>query len=308
MFGEDKLDPLIIGKSANPHCFRGVRHIPLPYCSNAKTSQVWTEWVNKFDHRMQMERRKVALIIDNCPTHPVVPNLTNVEVVYLPPNTTSHTQPCDQGIIQALKLKTSPDCLVKFFDSLDDEVPFRVNVLDAIIMLRAAWSEVSSTIIKNCFHHCGFSLVNEQQVATGEEEEEGEKEGENTGDDNLDTCDDNLLDRLCEVTVDSCPEDAMEDWVNCDEDTLTSSDIEIIQLAQVKDEDKETHDEQDDFLIQKPTVAEVRKALKCLQDFCLCSQVEPNVLDSIASIEKQVNSAVVLQAKQMKLTDFFHPH
>ena len=30
MSGEDKLDPLIIGKSANPRCFHGIRHIPLP--------------------------------------------------------------------------------------------------------------------------------------------------------------------------------------------------------------------------------------------------------------------------------------
>ena len=37
MSGEDKLDPLIIGKSANPRCFREVHHIPLLYCSNTKT-------------------------------------------------------------------------------------------------------------------------------------------------------------------------------------------------------------------------------------------------------------------------------
>ena len=84
MSGEDKLDPLIIGKSANPHCFRGIRHIPTPYHSNTKawmTSQVWTEWMNKFDSRKWMERRKVALIIDNCRAHSIVHNLTNVEVI-----------------------------------------------------------------------------------------------------------------------------------------------------------------------------------------------------------------------------------
>ena len=134
MTGEDKLDPLIIGKLAKPRCFRGVNHIPLPYCSNAKawmTSQVWTEWIKKFDHRMRLEKRKVALIVDNCPSHPVVSNLTNVEVFYLPPNTTSHTQPCDQGIIQALKVKYRSQLLTKFLDSVDDDVTFRATVLDA---------------------------------------------------------------------------------------------------------------------------------------------------------------------------------
>ena len=67
MSGENKLDPLIIGKSANPRCFCGVHHIPLPYRSNTKA--------------------------------------VRLEVFYLPPNTTSHTQPCDQWIIQTLKLK-----------------------------------------------------------------------------------------------------------------------------------------------------------------------------------------------------------
>ena len=90
MTGEDKLDPLIIGKSANPRCFRGVSHIPLPYTSNAKawmTSQIWTEWINKFDHRMRSKGKKIAFVIDNCPAHPVVSNLTNIEVFYLPTNT-----------------------------------------------------------------------------------------------------------------------------------------------------------------------------------------------------------------------------
>ena len=271
MSGEDKLDPLIIGKSANPRCFRGVSHIPLPYCSNAKawmTSQVWTEWINKFDHRMRLERRKVALVIDNCPAHPVVPNLTNVEVFYLPPNTTSHTQPCDQGIIQALKLKYRSKLLTKFLDSLDDDVPFRANVLDAIILLHDAWSDVSATTISNCFHHCGFSHT------TGEEEEgqeENEQEGENTG------YDDNLLDRLSAIVVNSAPEETMEEWANCDEDVVTTSeltDAEIIQLAQEEPKDGGNDDDQNDVIIQKPPVADVRKALQCLRDFTLCSQMK----------------------------------
>ena len=114
---------------------------------------------------MRMERRKGALIIDKCRAHPIVPNLMNVEAIYLPPSTTSHTQPCDQGIIQALKVKYQSRLLTKFMDSLDDEVPFRATILDAIIVIRAAWSDVSSTTIRNCFHPCGFS---HDELQTGE--------------------------------------------------------------------------------------------------------------------------------------------
>ena len=113
-----------------------------------------------------------------------------MEVIYLPPNTTSHPQPCDHGIIQALKLKYQSRLLTKFLESLDDEVPFRANILDAIILLRAAWSNMSATTITNCFCHCGFSLANEPQVTTDEEKdeegEEDEEQGDNaSGDDNL---------------------------------------------------------------------------------------------------------------------------
>ena len=104
--GSEKVDLLIIGKSANPRCFKGVKSLPVDYHSNTKawmTSTLWTEWIKAFDKKMQLSGRKILLIIDNCPAHPNVPNLSNTEVVYLPPNTTSKTQPCDQGIIQALK-------------------------------------------------------------------------------------------------------------------------------------------------------------------------------------------------------------
>ena len=50
-----------------------------------------------------MEGRKIALLIDNCPAHPSVSNLTNVQLVFLPPNTTSVLQPMDQRVIKSLK-------------------------------------------------------------------------------------------------------------------------------------------------------------------------------------------------------------
>ena len=43
------------------------------------------------------------MIIDNCLAHPEVTGLKAVELVFLRPNTTSKTQPMDQGVIRALK-------------------------------------------------------------------------------------------------------------------------------------------------------------------------------------------------------------
>jgi hypothetical protein len=128
MDGSDKLEPLVIGKAANPRCFKGVKSLPVLYKSNAKawmTSTIWTEWLQKFDRRMRDEKRHVLLIIDNCPAHPKVSNLSNAKVVYLPPNTTSHTQPCDQGIIQAFKRRYRFHLLSKFIDCIDSQHDFK---------------------------------------------------------------------------------------------------------------------------------------------------------------------------------------
>ena len=175
--------------------------------------------------------------------------------------------------------------MTKFLENLDDNLPFKVNVLDAIILLWAAWGDVPATTIRNCFHHCGLSSTDEPIVPTEEEEEreDQEQEGENT------SSEDNLIDRLSELVLGSTPTpvEVMEEWVDCDNDISTVgnlTDAEIIQLAQsanCNDEDE------DDTVIQKPSVTEVRKALKCLQDFSLCSQLQDGVLDAITALENQ---------------------
>ena len=50
-----------------------------------------------------MEGRTFALLIDNFPAHPSVSDLTNVSLVFFPPNSTSVLQAMDQGIVRSLK-------------------------------------------------------------------------------------------------------------------------------------------------------------------------------------------------------------
>ena len=51
-------------------------------------SQIFEEQVRKLDRTFRMEGRKIALLVDNCPAHPFVSDLTNVQLVFLPANTT----------------------------------------------------------------------------------------------------------------------------------------------------------------------------------------------------------------------------
>ena len=86
MTGE-KLPLFVIGKYANPRCFKGVKKLPVSYDSNTKawmTSVLFEKWLRNLDFRMQKEGRKIALVLDNCSSHPDIKGLTHVKLVFLP--------------------------------------------------------------------------------------------------------------------------------------------------------------------------------------------------------------------------------
>ena len=95
MSGE-RLPSLVIGKSKNPRCFKGIKNLPTVYDANKNawmTSSIFEAWIRALDK--QMIEMKICMVIDNCAAHPQVRNLTNVELIFLPPNTTAKSQPCD---------------------------------------------------------------------------------------------------------------------------------------------------------------------------------------------------------------------
>ena len=77
--------------------------IPLKYTNSKKAwmnSEIWTEYLKKWDRKLRNQNRKILLLIDNAPSHPIVSGLTHICVEFLPKNTTSLIQPCDSGIIK----------------------------------------------------------------------------------------------------------------------------------------------------------------------------------------------------------------
>ena len=103
-----KLPIFVISKSAKPRCFKNVKSLPFRYRSQVKSwmnSFFFDEWLNELDKMFEKENRNVILVVDNCPAHPIIEGLKAVELVFLPPNTTSKTQPMDQGVIRSLKAK-----------------------------------------------------------------------------------------------------------------------------------------------------------------------------------------------------------
>lgn len=106
MDGSEKLPLLMIGRYANPRCFKNVQTKPIEYLANSKswmTSNIFAEWLKKLNETYRKKKRTIILFIDNCSAHNEIPNMSNVKVIYLPPNMTSILQPMDQGVIKTFK-------------------------------------------------------------------------------------------------------------------------------------------------------------------------------------------------------------
>ena len=67
--------------------------------------KLFGEWLRELNRKFSFEGRNVAFVIDNCPVHPHTDDLKAIKFHFLPPNTTSTTQPMDQGVIRTLKAK-----------------------------------------------------------------------------------------------------------------------------------------------------------------------------------------------------------
>lgn len=96
-------------------------------------------------------------------SHPKL-KLSNIKLVFLPPNTSSLIQPLDQGIIKKFITnyrKYFLRFLITQFDNNSLDAIKEVNVLNAINWIKKSWDEVSELTIKKCFKKSGFKF-NEQ--------------------------------------------------------------------------------------------------------------------------------------------------
>jgi len=98
-----KYAPIIIGKSASPHCFKGLKDkkMPhgLPYFFNPKAwmnTDIMESILAKLNRRLVKERRNI-LLMDNVSSYSpdLKDRFSNIRVVFLPVNTTSRLQPLE---------------------------------------------------------------------------------------------------------------------------------------------------------------------------------------------------------------------
>ena len=71
------------------------------------TSDVMQAVLTRFNRKLLLEQRKLALILDNATFHPksITDSFSQIKIIFLPKNTTSRLQPLDAGTIQNFKVK-----------------------------------------------------------------------------------------------------------------------------------------------------------------------------------------------------------
>ncbi|GFV28065.1 tigger transposable element-derived protein 1 [Trichonephila clavipes] len=114
------LKPLLINKSLRPRALKGkdLKQLPVHWMANSKarmTTAIFTEWFNNCfvpEVEAYMKEKsldfKVLLTVDNAASHPQLEH-PNVQLVFLPPNTTSLIQPLDQDVWKQFSIF---DCLI----------------------------------------------------------------------------------------------------------------------------------------------------------------------------------------------------
>uniref|UniRef100_A0A3B3Q6Q4 HTH CENPB-type domain-containing protein n=1 Tax=Paramormyrops kingsleyae TaxID=1676925 RepID=A0A3B3Q6Q4_9TELE len=148
MDGSQKLPLYVIGKSKTPRCFKQTKVLPCDYDGQSRawiTGDLFSAWVKKWDRKFQAEKRKVALIVDNCRAHPDVPGLKAITIFYLPPNTTSKLQPMDQ----VLKVYYRKMLMRQYLLHDEKKAQYTPSLLDAMNFLRSAWNNVKKETITN---------------------------------------------------------------------------------------------------------------------------------------------------------------
>ena len=107
---------------------------------------------------MKRAKRKILLLVDNCPARPTIEGLEAVNVVFLPKNTTSKLQPMDMDVIRSLKAHYRLALVRKVIEHLDGGKPMpKISVLDALFMVKSAWTNVTTNTMVNCFRKAGIS-------------------------------------------------------------------------------------------------------------------------------------------------------
>lgn len=302
MTGTEKRKILVIGKSKKPRCFKNIKTLPTNYCANKRawmTSEIFENEIRKWDKELAVKGKNILLLVDNCPAHPSLAHLKNINLVFLPPNCTSILQPMDQGVIRSLKCFYRKFLLQKIITGMDKNEPCAVSLLDALDFLEKAWRSITSETIANCFSH---SRLRNNPVCDNLNEDD---------EDDVPLCE--LIKRWQQNQSDE-NQFCLDDFASVDSCLITSemrSDSDIVEDIKQRDNenDNEIEEEEDscDEAEHVPTNEEALSAIKLLKTYYRQRETSPQIIDKVRQLEMDIEKEF-WRAKtvQRKITDFFN--
>jgi hypothetical protein len=257
-------------------------------------------YVKKMDMKFSRQGRNVLFFVDNCSahSHDLQRHLKSIKLIFFPPNATSVLQPCDQGIIQNMKVHYRRYLLEKLLSLMESgrsSSDFQINIMDALFNLRRAWTTVSSETIANCFKHAGFS-----SGSTGTDEIPSPAKISPL---------DNIFERLkaagFQVNHVSVDEYANVDHEVVVEMPLTDADIASAVMTSCVDNVLSDSDSDDGLPapVENVTIADARAAVRTLRNYFSSIDGQDAVFDIVESLERHVEET--FKGRQTKITDFF---
>ena len=77
------------------------------------------------------------------------------------------TQPMDAGAIRCLKFYYRKNLAEMRLLAFEEQSEFKVNLLNALQILKNAWNSVSDKVIQNCFKKVKFMVQGEESEVDG---------------------------------------------------------------------------------------------------------------------------------------------
>lgn len=292
MDGTEKLPLLVIGKSTHPRCFKNVNSLPVQYEANKKawmTSDIFESWLLNLNKKFHRAKRTILLFIDNCTAHNSVPSMTNVKVVFFPPNMTSVLQPMDQGVIKNFKHYYRRLVVQKFLagENIDTNGKVKIDLLQAARLCNNAWDQVKGSTIANCFRKAGF-------VHETDEEDRSEE-------------------TVMDVDINEMRDEEetnFQDFINMNEDVAVCgemTDVDIVNEV-MKSGEVSSEEEQEDDQPVRPILT-VSQAMDCVEDLRRYVEADKDVSNEIIkclnTLEQYNNSRSIKSKKQLNISSFF---
>lgn len=84
--GSERCRLLVIGKAAEPRCFKGIKMLPVNYTSNKKScmmEEIFIDWLRALDRKFAAQNGNVLMLVDNCSAHCDVGRLKAICLAFL---------------------------------------------------------------------------------------------------------------------------------------------------------------------------------------------------------------------------------